>query len=73
MDKQIATGRLENPCGQAFREFQYPTPPLSAGREEIVEAVRAHHRRQTTAAQLPSAPAAGYQAESLHDLFGGSW
>lgn len=44
---------------------------LPAGRDEIVEAVRAHHERQTRQAQLPSIPAVGYRPESLNDLFGG--
>ncbi|WP_326718993.1 MULTISPECIES: site-specific integrase [unclassified Streptomyces] len=44
---------------------------IPAGRDEIVEAVRAHHHRQTRLAQAPPVPAAGYRAESLNDLFGG--
>ncbi|MGW3168418.1 hypothetical protein ACWC9Q_37905 [Streptomyces sp. NPDC001142] len=43
---------------------------LPAGRDEIVEAVRAHHERQARLAQVPAVPAAGYRAESLNDLFG---
>ncbi|MCX5317995.1 site-specific integrase [Streptomyces sp. NBC_00154] len=43
---------------------------LPAGRDEIVEAVRAHHERQALLAQAPAAPAAGYRADSLNDLFG---
>ncbi|MFE1885240.1 tyrosine-type recombinase/integrase [Streptomyces diastatochromogenes] len=45
---------------------------LPAGRDEIIEAVRAHHQRQTRLAQVPAVPAPGYRAESLHDLFGGA-
>ncbi|MBO3682358.1 site-specific integrase [Streptomyces sp. NEAU-YJ-81] len=43
---------------------------LAAGREEIVEAIRAHHERQAQVARVPAPPAAGYRAESLSDLFG---
>ncbi|MDW6064500.1 site-specific integrase [Streptomyces sp. FXJ1.4098] len=45
---------------------------VPAGREEIVEAVRAHHERQVHQAQMPAVPAAGYRTESLNDLFGRS-
>ncbi|GGV29539.1 hypothetical protein GCM10010260_82600 [Streptomyces filipinensis] len=45
---------------------------LPAGRDEIIEAVRAHHQRQTRLAQVPAVPAPGYRAESLYDLFGGA-
>ncbi|MEW1824155.1 tyrosine-type recombinase/integrase [Streptomyces sp. NPDC088196] len=45
---------------------------LPAGRDETIEGVRAHHQRQTRLAQVPAVPAAGYRAESLHDLFGGA-
>ncbi|MFG2732165.1 tyrosine-type recombinase/integrase [Streptomyces canus] len=43
---------------------------LPSGRDEIVEAVRAHHERQARLTQAPAVPAAGYRAESLKDLFG---
>lgn len=43
---------------------------VPAGREEIVEAIRAHHERQARLARVPALPAAGYRAESLNDLFG---
>ncbi|WP_435887351.1 site-specific integrase [Streptomyces antimycoticus] len=43
---------------------------LAAGREEIVEAIRAHYERQAQVARVPAPPAAGYRAESLSDLFG---
>ncbi len=46
---------------------------VPAGRDEIVEAVRAHHVRQERLAQVPAVPAAGYRAQALNDLFGGSW
>ncbi|MFD7978711.1 site-specific integrase [Streptomyces sp. NPDC059071] len=46
---------------------------VPAGRDEIVEAVRAHHVRQERLARLPAVPAAGYRAQALDDLFGGSW
>lgn len=61
------------PGPQAFRQFPYPTPPLPAGRDEIVEAVRAHHARQERLARIPAVPAAGYRAQSLNDMFGRSW
>lgn len=38
---------------------------VPAGRDEIVEAVRAHHVRQERPARLPTVPAAGYRAQSL--------
>lgn len=43
---------------------------LTAGREEIVEAIRAHHERQARMARIPAPPAPGYRAASLSDLFG---
>ncbi|MFJ8856350.1 tyrosine-type recombinase/integrase [Streptomyces sp. NPDC102437] len=46
---------------------------VPAGREEIVEAVRAHHDRQEQLARIPEVPAAGYRPEALNDLFGGAW
>ncbi|AQW56518.1 tyrosine-type recombinase/integrase [Streptomyces violaceusniger] len=46
---------------------------VPAGRDEIVEAVQAHHQRQERLARVPTVPAAGYRALSLSDLFGGSW
>ncbi|MFI1177510.1 tyrosine-type recombinase/integrase [Streptomyces melanogenes] len=46
---------------------------LPAGREEVVEAVLAHHERQTRSARLPAVPAPGYRPESLNELFGTAW
>lgn len=45
---------------------------LPADRDEIVEAVRAHHERQTAEVR-PAVPAAGYRPESLTELFGRTW
>ncbi|WP_406482566.1 tyrosine-type recombinase/integrase [Streptomyces sp. NBC_01615] len=45
---------------------------VSAGREEIIEAVLAHHQRQARQTEVPAVPASGYRAESLNDLFGGA-
>ncbi|MGW0538611.1 integrase [Streptomyces sp. NPDC003032] len=39
-------GRLEGPYGQAFREFQYPTPPLAVYPAETIEAHRAFIARR---------------------------
>ncbi|MEU7017124.1 tyrosine-type recombinase/integrase [Streptomyces sp. NPDC046385] len=46
---------------------------VPAGRDEIVEAVRAHHIRQERLERLPVVPAPGYRPEALDDLFGGAW
>lgn len=46
---------------------------VPAGRDEIVEAVRAPHVRQERLARLPAVPTAGYRAQALDDLFGESW
>ncbi|GAA0896734.1 site-specific integrase [Streptomyces asiaticus] len=45
---------------------------VPAGRDEVVEAVRAHHERQAHQARMPAVPAAGYRTEALNDLFGRS-
>lgn len=46
---------------------------LPAGRDEIVDAVRAHHERQNRAGRLQAVPAAGYRPEALAELFGTVW
>ncbi|WP_405705869.1 tyrosine-type recombinase/integrase [Streptomyces sp. NBC_00069] len=45
---------------------------VPAGRDEIMDAVRAHHLRQERLARIPAVPAAGYRPQALNDLFGGS-
>jgi site-specific recombinase XerD len=46
---------------------------LPAGRDEILDAVRAHHGRQNREAQVQAVPAAGYRSDSLDELFGRAW
>ncbi|MEV5312075.1 site-specific integrase [Streptomyces sp. NPDC052610] len=46
---------------------------LPAGRDEIVDAVRAHHERQRHEAPVHAVPAAGYRPEVLDELFGRAW
>ncbi|GAA0611788.1 site-specific integrase [Streptomyces crystallinus] len=46
---------------------------LPAGRDEIVDAVRAHQVRQAGGAGVPVVPATGYQPDSLAELFGRAW
>ncbi|WP_438309475.1 tyrosine-type recombinase/integrase [Streptomyces sp. HUAS TT3] len=43
---------------------------LPAGREEIIDAVRAHHERASCEAQVVAVPAVGYRPDSLEELFG---
>ncbi|MGC4971747.1 site-specific integrase [Streptomyces sp. DT199] len=47
---------------------------LPADRDEVIEHVRAHHaRRAKSAERVPPPPAAGYNPESLNNLFGTAW
>ncbi|MFD5428270.1 tyrosine-type recombinase/integrase [Streptomyces sp. NPDC127084] len=46
---------------------------LPAGRDEIVDAVRAHHEQQSREARAKPSPAAGYRPDSLDELFGRAW
>ncbi|AQS71229.1 site-specific integrase [Streptomyces pactum] len=47
---------------------------LPADRDEVIEHVRAHHaRRAKSAERTPAPPAAGYNPESLNNLFGTAW
>jgi len=47
---------------------------LPADRDEVIEHVRAHHARRAKAAErFPPPPAAGYNPESLNNLFGTAW
>ncbi len=43
---------------------------LEAGADEVIATLRAHHARQSRAAQRPAVPAPGYRPESLRTLFG---
>ncbi len=47
---------------------------LPADRDEVIEHVQAHHARRAKSAERPPAPpAAGYNPESLNNLFGTAW